>query len=115
MKTHVMKLNDIPFDATKARKKVIEVRLNDERRGQIQVGDVLEFHRVSNNEILSVSVSAIRKYKSLQELTRLEDISKTGGIYRDRHDWINAINSYYSTSDQDKYGLLSIEMQFHDF
>lgn len=110
-KTHVMKLNDTPFEATKAGLKTIEVRLNDERRKDIVIGDKLEFHRISSNEKLKVSVLSVRFYKTLKELTQKEDIVKTGGIYKDQKDWMDSVSGYYSQENQNRHGLLAIEIK----
>ena len=107
---HLMNLNDVPFEASKAGLKTIEVRLNDEKRRVIQAGDTLEFRKTSDGEVLLASVVAVRMYGSLLELTAKEEFNKTGGIYRDRAEWISAINSYYTTEEQERFGLLSLEI-----
>ena len=40
---HEMRLNDEPFQAIKDGTKTIEMRLYDEKRRMIQVGDVIRF------------------------------------------------------------------------
>ncbi len=109
--TFQMKLHDIPFDATKEKRKTIEVRLNDERRKNIRIGDLLEFDRQSGAEKIKTLVLAIRTYNSLEELTLKENFKKTGGIYKDRAHWIAAINSYYSEAEQNSYGLIVFEIE----
>lgn len=42
---HEMRLADAPFDMIKSGKKTVEVRLNDEKRRQICVGDIIIFRR----------------------------------------------------------------------
>ena len=41
---HEMRLHDTPFKMIQAGTKTIELRLYDEKRQQIQVGDEIEFH-----------------------------------------------------------------------
>lgn len=43
MMIHEMKLNNEPFTLIKAGTKVIELRLNDEKRRKLAVGDKIEF------------------------------------------------------------------------
>lgn len=105
-----MKLNAIPFSATKLGRKTIEIRLNDGRRSLLQKGDHIEFRHVETGEVLSVRVIDIRKYSDMESLVRAEDFEKTGGIYVDQTDWIRHIDSYYAKSDQLRYGLLAIEI-----
>lgn len=107
---HQMKLNDIPFEATKRRSKTIEIRLKDSRRKSIKAGDVLEFRKISDEEILHVTVIDVRHYSSMTDLVHNELFEKTGGIYTNEAEWIDAINSYYSLEDQRIYGLIAIEI-----
>lgn len=111
-KIHNMTLEDVPFDATKAKLKTIEVRLNDERRKSLKDGDELAFQRRSDGQILRTKVLAIRSYSTLDDLVKNENFIKTGGIYKDINDWRAAIDSYYSRADQNQYGLLAIEMNY---
>lgn len=54
-------------------KKKVEVRLNDERRRKINVGDTIEFIKVpQQDETLKVHVTGIRKYDTFEEM--YEDI-----------------------------------------
>lgn len=107
----VMKLDPVPFDATKQRQKVIEVRLNDERRKGLKAGDTIEFQKLPDlREKLKVRVLAVRLYPTAQDLVRREEFGKTGGIYKSIQDWEDALFGYYSKEKQAQFGLLSIEI-----
>jgi ASC-1-like (ASCH) protein len=108
--THSLKLNNVPFGSTKAKLKTLEVRLNDEKRRTIKTGDILEFHRIDGGDVLRAKVLTVRSYQTLKELTTTEEFQKTGGIYKDRADWIQAINSYYPAEEQSRCGFLAIEI-----
>lgn len=61
------------FKAIKEGKKKVEVRLNDEKRRNIKVGDTIEFIKVpEQDEILKVEVTELRKYDTFQSM--YEDI-----------------------------------------
>lgn len=106
-----MRLEPIPFEATKAKRKLIEVRLCDDRRSQIMVGDKIAFKNTTTEELLKVEVIGIRKYTSIEKLVRDESFDMTGGIYTDLDHWVQSIYRYYSNEDQAKYGLLAIEIK----
>ncbi|MGE4232047.1 MAG: ASCH domain-containing protein [Bacteriovoracia bacterium] len=112
--TYLMKLDDIPFKATQSGKKIIEVRLNDDKRKEIKVGDIILFENLNDRETVMVEVVRVRKFKTLSELVKTEDFSKTGGIYRDRKHWQKSINSYYTPEKQRSFGLLVIEISLAD-
>ena len=106
---YILKLDDVPFEATKAGKKLIEVRLNDKKRELIKPGDTITFE--NKNGSLSTLVVGKRKYKEITELVQKEEFSKTGGIYRDIEEWIKHIDSYYTRELQRQRGLHAIEIQ----
>lgn len=105
-----MRLEPIPFEATKANKKLIEVRLCDDKRKLIKAGDKIIFKNSTTGERLEVTIIAVRKYSSIEQLAKIESFKKTGGIYTDISQWIQSIYSYYSKTDQEEYGLLAIEI-----
>ena len=51
---HKMRLVDFAFKAIRDGKKDVEVRLNDEKRQLIKVGDLIEFQNVDTGETLVV-------------------------------------------------------------
>ena len=50
---HYLNLHDAPFQSIKNKLKTIEMRLNDERRKLINVGDIIVFTNNVTNETLS--------------------------------------------------------------
>lgn len=65
---HEMKLNNEPFECIKNGTKTIELRLNDEKRKLLTVGDYIEFTNRVINEKLLVEVIDLFKYNSFEEL-----------------------------------------------
>ena len=57
MKEHVMNLTPAPMQEIRAGNKTIELRLNDEKRKQISVGDTIKFiNTEDSNDTLRVKV-----------------------------------------------------------
>ena len=66
---HKMKLNESPFERIKNGTKTIEFRLYDEKRQKIEIGDKIEFSKVSDmQEKLVVDVIDLYKEKSFEKL-----------------------------------------------
>ena len=61
-----MHLKDGPFDAIKAGSKDIEMRLYDDTRKQIKIGDIIEFARNDDSESLLVVVLNLHVYDSFK-------------------------------------------------
>ena len=66
---HRMKLNAAPFSMIRSGQKTIELRLNDEKRRQVKVGDFIEFTSTEQpEEKMQVRVTALHRFRSFAEL-----------------------------------------------
>ena len=65
---HEMKLNNEPFECIKNGTKTIELRLNDEKRKLLNIGDKIEFTNITNNEKLLVKIENLYYFSSFEEL-----------------------------------------------
>ena len=110
--THKMKLNPDPFEMICSGKKTIELRLNDEKRQKIKVGDIIEFSHIQTGEKLTAEVIAIHRFDSFAELYQKLPLLKCG--YK-KADIDTAkpedMDLYYTPEQQAKYGVLGIEIK----
>ena len=110
--THKMNLNPEPFKMICSGQKTIELRLNDEKRQKIKVGDSIEFTQAETEECLIVQVIAIHRFDSFAELYRELPLLKCGYT---KADIATAkpedMNLYYTPEQQEKYGVLGIELK----
>ena len=107
-----MKLNPAPFRLIGQGIKTIELRLNDEKRQKIQVGDEIEFVNTDDNSLkLLACVTAIHKFASFEQLYKRLPLLQCGYTH---HDIATAkpedMDVYYSKERQAKYGVLGIEI-----
>ena len=109
---HLMHLDYQIFEATRRGEKILEVRLNDEKRRKIKVGDIIQFERAGDGLTIQVFVAAVRMYENLADLVAHEDLSKAGGIYKDQKDWKTCLQKYYSQEKQNLYGVVVFELSF---
>lgn len=113
---HVMKVNDNAFERMKKGLKKREYRVNDKKRQQVRIGDIIEFHKLSDpEEKILMDVKAIEKYEHLEEAISKhfeEDFS-------DRHDSIDETvdsfykKGYYNQDEVDEYGMAVFEIKKH--
>lgn len=106
---HEMRLHDAPFKLIQAGTKTIELRLYDEKRQQIQVGDEIEFTSRTTGEKQLTKVVAMHIYSSFADLYR--DYDKVSlGYSRDEIAKPEDMEQYYSREEQEKYGVVGIEI-----
>lgn len=107
---HYMKLQDDPFLKIKNKTKTIEMRLNDEKRKKINVGDVIEFTNIKTEEKMTCKVLGLYHYKNFEELYANHDKVSIG--YKDT-EVANPddMSTYYESSEINKYGTVAIEIE----
>ena len=112
---HVMKLHDAPYHSIKNGSKTIELRLNDEKRKAIAVGDEIEFIHSDNPDLsLRCMVIALHKFPSFKELYAHLPLLKCGYTERDILSASpNDMNYYYSKEEQAACGVLGIEFKLY--
>ncbi|MBQ5398417.1 MAG: DUF3850 domain-containing protein [Ruminococcus sp.] len=111
-KTHKMNLNPEPFEMIRSGQKTIELRLNDEKRQIIKVGDRIEFTQTKTGEKLIAEVIALHKFDSFAELYQKLPLLKCG-YTKAAKDTAKPedMDLYYTPKQQNKYGVLGIEIK----
>ena len=107
---HEMKLNNKPFECIKNGTKTIELRLNDEKRKMLTVGDYIEFTNRITNEKLLVEVIDLFKYNSFEELYKHFNKIEMGYSINEEAN-PKDMENYYSKEEQEKYGVLGIKIK----
>ena len=108
--THQMKLQPKPFEAIKSGRKTIEMRLNDEKRSLVKIGDSIEFTNIESNEKMLCKVQNIYRYKDFNELFKHHDKISLG-YEEDEEPNPRDLLKYYSEEKILQYGVLGIEIE----
>lgn len=111
---HQMKLKSEPFHKIKSGSKTIELRLNDEKRQHVQMGDFIEFSQIDDSsQRLTVRVTALHHSNSFAELYAALPKEKLG-YAPDETPVPDHMDAYYPRDKQEKYGVLGIELRLTD-
>ena len=113
MTTTFMRLDASEFDLIKFGKKIVEIRLLDEKRRKLKIGDTIEFSkRPIEKEKILCRIVKLNKQKSFLEL--LDKISPKKLGYSEDYDKnkiLERVYKTYSKEDEKKYGVLGIEIE----
>ena len=105
---HLMKLQSNPFEKIKNGTKTIEIRLNDEKRQILSVGDNIEFSLFDNPEQkILTEIIGLQKFKSFKELCYAFDPKSYGSENKEEYE---LMYKYYAKEDEEKYGVLAIQI-----
>ena len=110
-KIHEMKLNSAPFEMIKSGEKTIELRLYDEKRRQVKVGDKIIFTNNTTGETLNTTVAKLHRFDSFEELYKTLPLLKCGYTAESVDNaGPDDMKKYYSEAQQKKYGVVGIEL-----
>ena len=109
---HIMNLNPKPFSMIKEGKKTIELRLYDEKRKLISVGDTIKFINIENeNDILIVEVKDLYLFDSFEMLYKKLPLLECGYTEDNiKEAQPSDMEIYYSKEKQSQYGVLGIKV-----
>jgi len=106
MKVH---LHSDVFEIVKRGKKDVEVRINDEKRRKLHVGDILIFlKRPLEDESIVKTVKALEYYNNFEELVNHYDMER---IYLEGYTkemYLKEMARFYTKEEQDEYGVVAI-------
>ena len=105
-----MNLQHSPFNAIKEGRKDIEMRLYDERRKNIAIGDVINFTNLENGEKMSVRVINLYRFNNFEELYDSFDKSRLGYL-PNQEARPTDMEIYYPIEKIVRCGVLAIEIE----
>ena len=92
--------------------KRIEIRLFDEKRQQIKIGDIIKFKKGPElTESFKVRVIGLLRYNTFENLFKDFDISILADASMTKKELINVLEEFYPKEEQEKYGVLGIRIE----
>lgn len=110
---HSMKLLDTPFERIKSGKKTVEIRLFDEKRQKLRVGDTIKFLKLPDlTDKVKVEIVELLTYKSFKDLIDHYGMEYYG--YPNDYsvnEFVKSIYTIYSKEQEKQYGVLGIRIK----
>ena len=102
-------LADDIFEVVKTGTKTVEVRVNDEKRRKLHVGDKLVFLRRSNEEDkIKAIVEDLKYYSNFNDLIKHYSIEEVYLPGYTKEYFIELLKRFYTNEQQEKYGVVAI-------
>jgi len=110
---HQMGLYKEYFKAIKEGRKTVEVRLNDENRRRIKVGDTIEFIGVpEQNETLKVQVLELKKYDTFENMYKDIPLHSFDCEGWTMEKMLKGTYEIYSLEQESEWGTLAITIKY---
>ena len=107
---HAMNLQNRYFDFIKNGTKRIELRLNDEKRAKIQLGDEISFAK-NDGEKLTAKVVGLLRYDNFANLFRDFPIEILSDKSMTKNELRKTVEEFYLPEKQREFGVLGIRLE----
>ena len=92
--------------------KRIEIRLFDEKRQQIKIGDTIRFLKEPElTESFNAKVIGLLRYNSFKDMFKDFDISVLSDKSMTKEELIDVLEQFYTKEKQEQYGVLGIRIE----
>ena len=110
--THELKLQPEYYNFILNGTKRIEIRLYDEKRQKIKVGDTIKFLKEPElKESFEVKVVELLRYNSFEDLFKDYDISVLADKSMTKEELLKDLETFYTKEKQQEYGVLGIRIE----
>ncbi len=105
----IVHLDSDVFEIVRNGKKDIEVRVNDEKRRKLSVGDTLVFlKRPLDDEEIKAKVVGLEYYNYFSELVDNYDMERIYLSGYSKEEYLELMKRFYTLEEQEKYGVVAI-------
>ncbi len=109
---HTMNIAPVPFAMMESKQKTIELRLNDEKRQKIKVGDKIDFVNAENGNKLRAKVLGLSIFPSFEALYNALPLLECGYTEETLPTASpKDMEFYYSPEEQKMYGVVGIKIE----
>ena len=105
-----MNLQPRYFNYIKNGTKRIELRLNDEKRRQLQLGDTLVFSNPEGESLLT-KITGLLYYQDFVSLFQDFPVELLSDVTMSKTELLNVLNEFYPAEKQRHYGVLGIRIE----
>lgn len=108
-----MKLRSLPFKQILSGKKTYEIRLNDEKRKNIKVGDIILFRELPDLEKeIKCKVIDVIHFENFEQMAKGLDANKLGfESGASIQDIVDCYHGYYLPSEEKLCGVVAFEIE----
>lgn len=107
---HQLNLQSRYYDYIKSGTKRIELRLYDEKRQQIKIGDFIEFSK-SENEKFQAKVIGLLRYDTFENLFKDFNIEILADRSMTKDELLEVLGEFYTPERQAQFGVVGIRVE----
>ena len=114
-KNHTLNLQPIYFDLIKNKIKILEGRLNDEKRQNFQIGDIITFYKEpEKTETLNAIILDKYIFNNFEEMAKVLNKKDLGFENVSSQEMVEVYKSIYPKEKEEKYGVVIFKIKTID-
>lgn len=100
------------YDKIKTGEKVIELRLNDQKRQLMKIGDIIRFGlEPERNEYVEAKIIGLIKYRDFKSLLNDIPLNLLGFNNMTKDDVLTLLHDIYTEYDEKRFGVIGIRIE----
>lgn len=100
------------YDKIKTGEKVIELRLNDQKRQLMKIGDIIRFGlEPERNEYVEAKITGLIKYRDFKSLLNDIPLNLLGFNNMTKEDVLTLLHDIYTEYDEKRFGVIGIRIE----
>ena len=110
----IMKLQTEMYDKIKSGKKYYEVRVFDEKRQKVKVGDTIVFKKLP--ELIDgvvTKVVDVMRFESFEQMARVLSLEAVGFENKDAIDISKYYRNYYTEEEEKQFGVVAFRLELY--
>lgn len=103
-----MHLESEIYDLVNNNIKDIEIRINDEKRRKLKVGDIITIKNRGNNDSIKVKIINLEYFSSFNDCISNYDLKR---LYNDKitkNELLNLLYKFYTKEEENKHGVVAV-------
>ena len=103
-----MHLESEIYDLVNNNIKDIEIRINDEKRRRLKIGDLINIKNRANDKSINVKIINLEYFSSFIECINNYDLKR---LYNDKitkTEFLDLLYKFYTKNDEKEYGVVAI-------
>ena len=100
------------YDKIKSGERVIELRLNDQKRQLMKIGDIIRFGlEPERDEYVEAKIIGLIKYRDFESLLNDIPLDLLGFANLNKDEVLDLLYEFYSKKDEKKFGVVGIRVE----
>ena len=109
MTIHIMKLSEPYYTLVKQKKKIIEIRINDEKRKLLKIGDNIKFTKTNGNNHFILKIKDLKTSHNFENAIKKATLKKCMPNIKTIKEAVEIYRSFPYYKDKEKYyGIILI-------